>query len=223
MHITFGIHHTGPPLPKSPPPLRYGHVQTCSNWTSLYSVLTSLVADPALGGEGPRNIKSMWPHSEAIFLRQIFRPPLHLTGSLHPSTSLPWDPHSSHPLPFSLAHFGHDKICSLPPANEVVGRYVFTGVCLFTGGSVSSHHASLVTWPVVSVSWDGVYFLMTCPTRGSAFRCSIVYQPPVISGPPPLSLGPELQFCWLLALTLEPSADLLLFPFYPLPWLKSLN
>ena len=39
---------------------------------------------------------------------------------------------------------------------------------------------------------------------------------PQNNGPPPLSLGPEDQFCWLLALTLEPSADMLLFPFYPL-------
>ena len=48
--------------------------------------------------------------------------------------------------------------------------------------------------------------------------------PPIMSGPgpenngpPPLSLGPEVQFCWLPALTLEPSVDMLLFPLYPLP------
>ena len=46
-------------------------------------------------------------------------------------------------------------------------------------------------------------------------RCSIVYQlpPPVLTwhppennGPPPLTLGAEVQLCWLLPLTLEPSA-----------------
>ena len=39
-------------------------------------------------------------------------------------------------------------------------------------------------------------------------RCSIVYQPPalVLSGHLPLILGPEVQVCWLLPLTLVPSA-----------------
>ena len=43
----------------------------------------------------------------------------------------------------------------------------------------------------------------------------IVYQPPVISGPgpennrpPPLTLGKEVELCWLLPLPLKPSADM---------------
>ena len=43
--------------------------------------------------------------------------------------------------------------------------------------------------------------------------------PPVISeprpennGPPPLALGKEVELCWLLPLTLEPSADMHLSP-----------
>ena len=43
--------------------------------------------------------------------------------------------------------------------------------------------------------------------------CSIIYQPPVVSGillkimgPPTLTVGPEVQLSWLLPLTLEPSA-----------------
>ena len=50
-------------------------------------------------------------------------------------------------------------------------------------------------------------------------QCSIIYQSPVISGPrpenngpPPLTLGPEVEICWLLSLTLEPSADMHLSP-----------
>ena len=46
-------------------------------------------------------------------------------------------------------------------------------------------------------------------------RCSIIYQPPVISGglpenngSPPLNLGPEVELCWLLPLTLKHSADM---------------
>ena len=47
-------------------------------------------------------------------------------------------------------------------------------------------------------------------------RCSIAYQPPnppILSGhppenngPPPLTLGKDIQLCWLLPLTLQPSA-----------------
>ena len=46
-------------------------------------------------------------------------------------------------------------------------------------------------------------------------RCCIVYQPacnkwarPENNGPPPLTLEPEVELCWLLPLTLGPSADM---------------
>ena len=63
-----------------------------------------------------------------------------------------------------------------------------------------------------------------CPHAVSVLvhsRCSIVYWPPAlppvisgillkITGPPPLTPGPEVQLCWLL--TLEPSAQCTIFP-----------
>ena len=33
------------------------------------------------------------------------------------------------------------------------------------------------------------------------------------NGPPPLTLGKEIELCWLLPLTFEPSADMHLSPF----------
>ena len=47
----------------------------------------------------------------------------------------------------------------------------------------------------------------------------LLTNPPIISGPwpenngpPPLTLGKEVELCWLLPLTLEPSADMHLSP-----------
>ena len=69
-----------------------------------------------------------------------------------------------------------------------------------------------IIWDILGTHWQ--YNFWTSGTGVVSFT-----NPPIISGPgpenngpPPLTLGPEVELCWLLSLTLEPSADMHLSP-----------
>ena len=70
----------------------------------------------------------------------------------------------------TICHFAKIRFSFLPPANEVCEGYVFTRVCLSTGGGggrVASQHAlQVVSWHALQVSGGRVYPSMPCRFPG---------------------------------------------------------
>ena len=81
--------------------------------------------------------------------------------------------------PQPMEFIAMDLIGEFHPASSKGNRYALTAVCMLTG-------VVLFTDPPV-LTWHR-------PTYN------------ILSGRPPLTLGAEVQLCWLLPLTLEPSA-----------------